>query len=315
MKRILLVKTSSLGDVVHNLPVVNDIRARNPGARIDWVVEEAYAPVVALHPGVQRALPVAIRRWRKQLLGRATWDEIGAFRRHLRLERYDLVIDTQGLVKSALVASGVQGEHHGFDARSAREPLAARFYDRCHHVPRDEHAVTRNRLLVGAALGHRPTWKVDYGLAPAAAGTGGPGYAVLLHATSRADKLWPEQHWVALARALAPLEVVLPHGNEQERARSLRLARDIPGARVPDRLPVGAMCALLAGARCVVGVDTGLTHLAAALGVAVAAVYTATDPALTGVYGAARATNLGRIGACPAPGDVLQSLRALAALD
>lgn len=315
MKRILLVKTSSLGDVVHNLPVVDDIRSRHPGARIDWAVEEAYAPVVALHPGVHRALPVAIRRWRKQLLGRATWDEIGAFRRHLRLERYDLVIDTQGLVKSALVASGVPGEHHGFDARSAREPLAARFYDCRHPVPRDEHAVTRNRLLVGAALGYRPAAQVEYGLPPSAARPAGAGYAVLLHATSRADKLWPEAHWVALGRSLAPLQVVLPHGNDEELARGRRLAAGIPGASVPERMPVAAMAALLAGARCVVGVDTGLTHLAAALGVPVAAIYTATDPSLTGVFGAARALNLGGLSACPAPDEVLGALRSLAALD
>ena len=127
--RILLIKTSSLGDVIHNLPVATDLRARFPDAAIDWVVEEAFADVVRLHPGVRRVLPVAIRRWRGSLLAPATWSEMRAFRAALQQERYDLVLDTQGLLKGALLARMARGRRCGYAATSAREPVAARFYD------------------------------------------------------------------------------------------------------------------------------------------------------------------------------------------
>src|SRR5689334_10402849 len=145
MARILFVKTSSLGDVVHNCPAVTDAARAVPGAEIDWVVEEPFAPVAKMHGSVRRVITVAVRRWRSALWNPAVWAEIRAVRRALGAERYDAVIDTQGLLKSALITSWGQGTRHGLDAASAREPLAARFYDRCHAVPRELHAVERNR--------------------------------------------------------------------------------------------------------------------------------------------------------------------------
>src|SRR5713226_3707856 len=204
MKRILIVKTSSLGDVVHNLPVASDIRRHFPDASIDWVVEELYAPLVALHAAVRRVIPVALRRWRRRPLGRTTWKEIGEFRRLSRAERYDAVIDTQGLLKSALIARAAKGRHHGFDAGSAREPLAARFYDVTHHVARAQHAVSRNRALGAAALGYRVEHPIDYGIVVGESVTSpARPYAVLLHGSSRRDKLWSEAAWTELGRALA----------------------------------------------------------------------------------------------------------------
>src|SRR3990172_10587674 len=151
MNKILIVKISSLGDIVHNLPAVSDVRRQFPHVSIDWVVEEAYAPLVRLHPAVHRAIPVAIRRWRRRLVTPVTWREIGQTWRALRSERYDAVVDTQGLVKSALLTAVASGRRHGFDAASAREPIAARFYDVVHPVARSEHAVVRNRTLMAAA--------------------------------------------------------------------------------------------------------------------------------------------------------------------
>ena len=147
MKTILIVKTSSLGDVVHNFPALTDIRRAFPDAQVDWVVEEAYAPLVRLHPAVRHAIPVAIRRWRRRLLHAATWVQVRECRRALRRDVYDVVIDTQGLLKSALLASAARGRRHGFDRSSAREPAAARFYDCTHAVDRTLHAVVRNRLF------------------------------------------------------------------------------------------------------------------------------------------------------------------------
>jgi heptosyltransferase-1 len=316
MKKVLIVKTSSLGDVVHNLPAVTDIQERFPNVSIDWVVEEAYAALVRLHPAVHRAIPVAIRRWRKRPLKSATWQEIGEAKRALHSERYDAIVDTQGLLKSALLARAASGRRHGFDADSAREPIAARFYDVVHHVARGEHAVCRNRTLVAAALGYRVHDSPDYGLGGMAARTSSEREVVFLHSTSRADKHWPEEAWIALGRWLAGrgLRVVLPWGEASERARSERLASLLPNARVPGALPLAEVARLLGQAEAVIGVDTGLTHLAAALGVPVAAIYCATDTRLTGVYGAKRAWNLGGRGKPPRPEDVIAILRGAVAL-
>jgi len=315
MLKVLLIKTSSLGDVVHNLPVASDIRRRYPDARIDWAVEEAYAPLVALHPSVARIIPVAIRRWRAHPLRASTWSEIGALRRLFGEQQYDAVIDTQGLIKSALLARAARGRRHGFDAGSAREGLAARLYDVTHHVARNLHAVTRNRLLVASALGYRADATAEYGIRAAACAERSGRYAVFLHATSRADKLWPIDRWIGLGHALETrgMHCVLPWGSDEERRRSEAIAEALGSAQVPALSPLAEVAAMLAGAAAVVGVDTGLTHLAAALGIPVIALFCGTDPALTGVYGAARARNLGGNGGPPELGTVLKTLDELGA--
>ena len=318
MPNILLIKTSSLGDVVHNLPVVSDIRARFPHARIDWVVEEAYRDIVGMHPGVRRAIPVALRRWRGNPFKGAHWREFGQYRRALSGVRYDCVIDTQGLIKSALLAQAASGTRHGYAGSSAREPLAAKLYDVVHAVSRDLHAVVRNRRLAALALGYELPAEVDYGIAvPAGVGPVEPrAYCVLLHATSRADKLWPEQAWQGLGEELARQGYIsiLPWGDAAERARSERIARVLPGAVVPPALGILAMAGLLAGAHAVIGVDTGLTHLAAALGRPVVALYCGTHPGLTGVYAGqgAPVRNLGGTDTVPELAEVLTALHAVA---
>jgi heptosyltransferase-1 len=313
MPRILLVKTSSLGDVVHNLPVVADIASRWPEAQIDWAVEESFAALPTLHPKVGHAIPVAIRRWRRALFNREVRREIGAFLEALRAVRYDAVIDTQGLLKSALIAFAAEGRRYGFDFRSSREPLAI-FYDRTFRVPRSLHAVERSRILTAAALGYTVPPVIDYGIQAGSSRVSGD-YAVLVHATSAAKKVWDEERWIAIGGALAGkgLKIVLPWGSDAERVRSERLAAAIPGASSPSRLPLVELAALLARARCVVGVDTGLTHLSAALGVATVGIYTATNPSMTGLYGCARAVNLGALGANPGIEDVLLALGDLGA--
>ena len=165
MPRILFVKTSSLGDLVHNCPAVSDVARHVPGAQIDWVVEEPFADLVALHARVRRVIPVAIRRWRSEIVSSGTWSEFADFRRLVRADEYDAVIDSQGLVKSALVAAMARGPRHGLDRESAREPIAARLYDHTHAVPAQLHAVERNRRLTAAALGYDLDGKPNNGVA------------------------------------------------------------------------------------------------------------------------------------------------------
>lgn len=300
---MLLVKTSSLGDVVHNLPAVSDISAAYPQAEIDWVVEEAFAAVARLHPAVRRVIPVAMRRWRAALWRNSIRREMGDFLSRLSARRYDAVIDTQGLLKSAVIARAARGYRHGLDWVSSREPLGL-FYHRTYRVPWTQHAVERNRSLAAQVLGYAVPEAVNYGISASRRDFSwlpARPYMVMLHATSAARKLWLEASWIELGERLARrgLDSVLPWGNAEERARSERLAAAMPAAVVPPALALDEAVALLAGAQAVVGVDTGLTHLAAALGTATLGIYCTTDPAATGIYGCAGAVNLGGIGKLP----------------
>lgn len=311
---ILLVKTSSLGDVIHNLPIVSDLLRRIPNPVIDWCVEENFALIPRLHPGVRRVLPIAIRRWRKSLLHKTTWQEINSFRQRLRSGQYDVVLDTQGLLKSALVARQARGSVCGYAAEAAREPLAARFYDETFAIPKNAHAVDRNRWLAAAAFDYPCDLPLDYGITATplrASWLPSPPYAVLFTATSRDDKLWDEANWILVGRELAQrgIHSVLPGGSSAERERAARLAAAIPGAVAAPSLDLRVLAELIAGARAAVGVDTGLTHLAAALRIPTVALYTATDPGLTGVLGTAFFRNLGGKEIAPTASQVIEVLQ------
>jgi heptosyltransferase-1 len=314
MADILFIKTSSLGDVIHHMPALTEARRALPHARFAWAVEEVFAPLVALHPGVAEVIPVAWRRWRKSLYAPATLSEIAANLGKIRARRYDEVIDSQGLLRSAAIARIARGRRHGYDSMSIREPLAAAFYDVRHSVSRDLHAVQRNRILTGSALSYTPQGAPDYGLDRAKLAKPGARYALLLHATARAEKEWPEAEWIALGNALSRngLDLILPWGSEKERARARRIAAGISGARIAARQSIEDMARLIAGAAFVVGVDTGLLHVAAALGVPLVAIFTGSNPGLTGPVGSGPMAVLGAQGAVPAAADVTRAVERIA---
>jgi heptosyltransferase-1 len=318
MSDILFIKTSSLGDVIHHMPALTEARKRLPGARFAWLVEEAFASLVRLHPAVDEVIPVAWRRWRKSLYAPATLTEIAENLRAIRSAAYDEIVDSQGLLRSAIIARIAHGRRHGYDSRSIREPLAAAFYDIRHRVSRDLHAVERNRILSGLALGYVPQGAPDFGLDRARFANSGPRYAVLLHATARPGKQWPEANWIALGNSLGRqgieqgLALVLPWGTPPERARSERIAAALPRARVPERAPLDAVARLIAGAEFVVGVDTGLMHLAAALGVPLVAIFAGSKPSLTGPVGSGPLAVLGTQGAPPTVEAVREAVEAFA---
>ena len=302
---ILFIKTSSLGDIIHHMPAVSDARAHFPQARLTWLIEEMYMPLARLHPAVDEIIPVAWRRWRSSVGSAATWREIGAQRRQLRARHYDGIVDTQGLIRTALMARSADGFRHGYDRNSIREPLASMFYDRRHAVSRDLHAIERNRRLSGLALGYVPEGAANYGLDRAKLGTGNERYAVLLHGTARPEKEWPVANWIALARSLqqSGRPLILPWGNEAERARALHIA-DAAGARIADRLTLEEIPRLIAGAEFVVGGDTGLVHLAAALGVPLVAIFSGSEPGLTRPLGSGPIKVVGTKGRVPSVEEV-----------
>lgn len=271
--KILIVKLSSLGDVIQTMPVVHDLRQAFPEAVIDWVVEEAFAPLVARLHGVRRVLPIGERRWRKTRWAAGTRRERAAFAASLRQEAYDAVIDFQGLVKSALVARRARLAPGGFRATYANASEACGYEwpvrwlaERLVPMPGRIHAVARYRALAAGALDYRPAAVARYALQ--AQGEPQQNAIVLAHGTTRPDNEWPEANWRTLGQRLAAqgCRVWLPQAGEAERALATRLASAIgPQAEVWPRLSLAEVLDRMASAAGVIGVDSGLSHLAVAL--------------------------------------------------
>lgn len=309
MRSLLVVRPSSLGDVVYALAIVADVAHHDPDIAIDWVAEEAFVSLVRLDRRIRRVVPVALRRWRARIFASSTRRQFAAFARDLRADRYTVVLDLQEQLKGAIVARMAHGVRHGFDRHSIREPLATLLHDVHQRIPRDVHFVDKCRALCGAALGYVPAGEPRWQFALPATPRAMPDapYAMVFHATTRTDKLWPEEHWRALLAhfAQAGWVALLPWGSAEEEARSRRLAANT-AAIVPPRQTLPELAALAARAELVVGVDTGLTHLAAALRTPTVAVFTATDPRLAGVARTGKhAQDVGGNGGIPTLDDVI----------
>ena len=316
--KLLIVKTSSMGDVVHALPMASDIRRLCPDAQIDWLVEPAFAALPAMHRDVSQVHRLAWRKWRRQLFKRETWQAMGELVDTLRSAHYDLVIDAQGLLKSAWWARRSRAPVAGYDRHSIREPLASLLYTQRHEVAYSLHAIERCRLLAAAALRvPMPTLPApDFGLQQVRryGHTGLPArYAVLIPNASRPEKHWPEAHWQGLGRHLQSqgLTPVVLWGSPAEEAMATRIAQACQGW-VPPFLTVQEATGLLAGAQLVVGLDTGFSHVAAALGKPVVGIYCDHEPGLTGITGSAPGASLGGKGQQPAFGEVLAAVERVA---
>ncbi|AHF01098.1 ADP-heptose:LPS heptosyl transferase [Thiomicrospira aerophila AL3] len=302
--RVLLIKMSSMGDVFHTFPALTDAQHAIPGLVVDWVVEEAFAEIPAWHPVVDRVLPIKLRQWRKQPFAKQTRAQKNAFFNKVNEQRYDLVLDAQGLLKSAWVTRQLNAPKVGLDWSSARERLASFFYDRKINVAKDQHAITRLRELFAKALDYPlPNTPIEYGLnhqawlpLEQAPNPQSQPYVVCLHGTTWQTKYWPEDHWQALITQLNQqgLKVVLPWGNAEEKARSERLAQGLNEHQAqralevwcpPAPLKLDEVARLLKHAKAVVSVDTGLSHVAAALDVPLVVLYRVTDPKLVGAQG------------------------------
>ncbi|MEY0234153.1 lipopolysaccharide heptosyltransferase RfaC [Providencia manganoxydans] len=290
--RVLLVKTSSMGDVLHSLPALTDAQHVFPEIQFDWAVEEGFAQIPTWHSAVNQVIPVAIRRWRKNWFSAPIRAERAAFRQQLTATHYDAVIDAQGLLKSAfLVTRLAHGAKHGYDRHSIREPIASFFYDHKHKISKQQHAVERIRQLFAASLGYDcPKTQGDYAIAQhfLHVPTERQGeYVVFLHSTTRDDKHWPEEYWRSLIALMADsgVKIKLPWGAEHEYQRALRLAEGFDFVDVLPKLTLAEVALQIANAKAVVSVDTGLSHLTAALDKTNFTLFGPTDPGLIGGYG------------------------------
>lgn len=305
MPRVLIVKTSSMGDVVHALPAVSDLIRARPGVQVDWLVEQSFADIPRRHAGVQRVIPLQWRKWRKSLRDPATRQAMAECKRSLNLYRYDAIIDLQGLFKSVLFAHQARGVRHGYDWQSAREPLASLLYNKRHRVPRQMQAVDRCRMLMAKAMKYpAPKGPPVFGLRPETQAwrptAGGAPFAVLIPCASRPEKLWPQDRWVAVGQRLRAqgLEVAVFWGSPPEKELAEQIARAI-GGHVPPFLSVGQVIDTLAQATLVVGLDTGMTHIAGACDRPTLGLYCDHDPGLAGVTGAGPVVSLGGKGQVP----------------
>jgi len=315
MTKVLLVRVSSLGDVVQTFPAVSDVARFRPELEVHWAVEEAYVDLVRMHPAVRKTHAFALRRWRKRWWSPSVWHELSALRGGIAGEGFDRAIDSQGLAKSLWLARAANAPIHGFGPRTVREPWVARFYDSTCECSKDEHRVWHYKRLMASAFDYEMPSEIDYGLRAPSREDWMPAepYCVLLHGTARDEKLWPERNWIGLGLELRRLglRIVLPWGNADEAARSQRIAQQVEGALVAPKLSIPSAAALMNAARAVVGVDTGLMHLAVALKRPVVGLYLATRPGDHGPLGAGPTTFRGGPGVVPGSDEAIEALSAL----
>ncbi|HLU19953.1 MAG TPA: lipopolysaccharide heptosyltransferase I [Pusillimonas sp.] len=308
--KILIVRSSSLGDLVHMLPAVSDIARHVPQAQIDWVVEESFAEIPSWHPAIHEVITVAHRRWRKSWWSRQSRKERAILRETLRSRHYDIVLDMQALMKSIWVVRQTRGTRHGLDRKSAREPLASLFYDVKHTVKFWQPAIIRQRELAASVFGYQYEGTPDFGLQAFTDGQAIEPYAVIMPSASRADKLWPSEDWQAVFDRLQERELSLKllAGNEAEAARGRALIAGRQNAEVLPRMSLTDIAHVLARARIMVGLDSGLTHLSAGLGRPTIGIYKASTPVRTPLQGPAYTASLGERGNAPSAQTVLSAI-------
>ena len=285
--RVLLIKTSSMGDIIHTLPALTDAALAIPDIKFDWVIEGSFAEIPVWHPSVETVIPIALRRWRKDVFSQHTrlgWNQL---RQALKTQEYDIVLDAQGLVKSAFLTFFAKGVRTGLNWDSAREPLASLVYQKKCDVNFYQHAIVRMRSLFSQAIGYAmPDSEPEFGLRQPTEPTP-EKYLVFLHGTTWESKQWPEAYWLQLAdiAARAGYRIKMGGGNAEEVLRAKRIAAQCDAIDLVPYLSIGEMATVLAHAKGVVAVDTGFGHLAGALDIPTVSIYGSTNPAYTGVLG------------------------------
>ena len=289
---VLLIKMSSMGDIIHTLPAVTDAMNAIPDLQIDWVVEPAFSDIPLWHPAVKQIIPMPLRQWRKNIVESIRSGEIKQFLQTLKQKKYDAIIDAQGLLKSAIVTKIARGETHGFDKYSAKEFISSFFYMHKYSVEKDQHAITRSRQLFAKALQYdflnsKPNYHIDTNQLPALNFETPEKYLVFLHGTTWETKHYPEMYWQQLLAKADEndITVYLPFGNIAEKQRAERLAATAKCVKILPKLSISEMATLLKNATAVVTGDTGLGHLSAVLTTRTIGLYGSTDPKHVGMVG------------------------------
>lgn len=291
--RVLLVKLTSMGDLIHALPAITDASRAIPGITFDWVVDKNFSEVAQWHPAVKNIITTRHRHWRKNLWASIQNGEILQFIKSLRREKYDLIIDGQSSTKSALVTLMSRGISHGLDRQSASEGwITPIVYQKSYFIEKNLHAIKRLRLLFAKALNYsyqetQPAYGIrDYPF-PALKFDLPNSYLVFVHNASWSSKLWPEGNWRRLIElaAIENFSVLLPWGNLSEKQRAERIAADLPTAQVLPFCTLSEQARILKNSMGAICSDTGLCHLAASLDVPSVTLYGSTDPALIGTIG------------------------------
>jgi heptosyltransferase-1 len=281
-----------MGDLVQTLPALSDAARAIPGISFDWIVDESFAQVPAWHRNVQNVIPSAFRRWRKNWGQAFKSGEPQAFLKKVRAEKYDFVVDVQCELKSAFASRLARGPRYGYDRHAVHEWGAQFVYQKKFFVPKDRHSLQRMRQLLAHALGYEyEENELDYGidrsrLAPVNLDLP-ERFVLFIHSTSWTSKIWPDFYWQDLLRKVtsAGYSVVLPWGDEAERQRSLEIAAGNNRVMVLPPLSISEKASIIERATATVGLDTGLSHIAAALDVPSITIYGATDPRLVGAAG------------------------------
>lgn len=286
--KILIVKMSSMGDIFHTFPSISDLKAHHPDAEIHWLVEESFAEIAAWHPAVNKIIPVALRRWMKNK-GFTSFKAYREWRKALREETYDIIIDAQGLLKSGILAKSAKGTLHGYDKQSAREPINCWFQDISHFVEKNQHAVNRTRLLFAKTFNYALNSKLNFGIQEHFAHVQKrSNQLVFVIGTSWSTKLWSEDGWIALAKIALEkgFAVEIIWGSDDEKALAQRIIDACPNATRPqERMSITAVAEKLVAAAGVVGLDTGFAHLAGALEIPTLSIYGPTSPDKVGLIG------------------------------
>jgi heptosyltransferase-1 len=315
MKRILIVKVTSMGDVIQAQPIVSDLKRAFPGVEVDWAVDESFAEIAGWNPGIDRVLCAPLRRFKKA----RRWADFKAIAQsiaELRAHPYDVAVDIHGVYKSAIIAFLSRSRRRlGYRSEDLGERGAAFAYTGRFVPPRDRNAWNGMRETVSTALGYPLEGPAEYNLripAPAypLVDTGGRPLAMLFHAASKDDKKWPAAHWIAVARELVQrgFHVVVPWGSPAERAEGLAIVEEVEGAELLPQLSVTEIAQVIAASDFVIGVDTGFVHLAHALGKRTVMIFIATSRETFGNNVPFRSVSIGEGNSVPPVAEALAAI-------
>ncbi|HEC74977.1 MAG TPA: lipopolysaccharide heptosyltransferase I [Methylophaga aminisulfidivorans] len=292
--RVLIIKLTSMGDLMHALPALTDAVKAFPDIEFDWVVDKAFADVPKWHPSVRKVITTSHRHWRQSWLKNVSNGEIGGFYKALNADGYDAVIDMQNNLKSALVSLLRKGPVHGLDKYSCREKPAYLAYRHKINVNPNQHAVERMRQILAKALNYPvPETAADYGVdlshcqLPLLNFAIPKRFLMLVHNASWLTKLWPVNHWQSLTlKAVdAGYSVLIPSGNDEEYQRALEIAAVSDKAYVLPRLSLDNIAAIMQKSDAALCSDTGLAHMAAMMNKPAITLYGSTDTHLIGTHG------------------------------